>query len=149
MAEATERQPEAAEAVRTAPDTKAVEEVEATDDRVVAAATETTKPRPASVTPAARTARTEEVSELAMCPRDHWSEARVTECLCTHAGVLPTLLRVTEMHARLRGSHKFLCVFQNVAEEECNVWLSDVLLFRYYREQYDEIKKMFVAAVAR
>ena len=149
----TEQQTEAAEAVRTAAPNaeeataKAVV-VEATDDRVVAAATEATKPRPASVTPA-RVARTEEVSELAMCPRDHWSEARVTECLCTHTGVLPTLLRVIEMHARLRGSHKFLCVFQNAAEEECNAWLSDVLLFRYYREQYDEIKKMFVAAVAR
>lgn len=93
--------------------------------------------------------RSDEPSELASCPRDHWSEARVTNCLCTHTGVLPTLLRATEMHVRLRGSHKFLCVFQNTAGDECKVWLSDVLVFNYYQDQYDQIKEMFVAAVAR
>ena len=90
-----------------------------------------------------------EQCELMDFSADMWTDSRVVEVFSSHRGVFPPLVRVEEMHVRLKGNHKFRCVFKNNMDHECIVWVSDVLIFRNYNEQYLAAKQLFTNAVAR
>ena len=90
-----------------------------------------------------------EQCELMDYSADMWTDSRVMEVFSSHRGVFPPLVRVEEMHVRLKGNHKFRCVFKNNMNHECFVWVSDVLIFRNYSEEYLAAKQLFTNAVAR
>ena len=75
----------------------------------------------------------EDEFELSKLSNDHWTESRVTECLCNHTGTLPQLLDIKEVHVRLRASHKFHCVFANNVGEECRLALRRACLHALLR----------------
>lgn len=79
---------------------------------------------------------------------DQWSETRVSDYLISQHPP-PPLVAITEMHVRLRASHKFFCTFANTAGQECSLWISDVILAQAYRQLYLEAKEKFVTAAQR
>ena len=80
---------------------------------------------------------------------DMWSESRVATWLTNNCAPLPPLTKITEMHVRIKASHKFMCTFLNNAGQECSVWVSDILLFHHYQDRYMQAKEDFLQAVQR
>lgn len=91
------------------------------------------------------------IASILPLPPEDWKEQHVAQWLSQNldSPKLPRIVRITEMHVRVHGSHKFRTVFANQQNEECTVWVSDALLVRCYRDQYLAAKARFQTAVQR